>query len=279
MKIYNRIASGVKAFVAMIRAGSPLVVNVLIVLLGFFTAISAFDLLAKNVKTSDDKIPKKDTVYVQVLNAGALNVSQVAQMDSGAAGRTSRDTQAIAMQDSLPKSSFIPTAINVTPITSLEEKAAISQYIIVKEQFAFWALVIVSSIIIIGLFYLLYYYLPPYSLGMRLIVDPPVLKQTFEKFRPEIESLGNPRKIKRLSNKVRFQFYYLDKQGVANDGNIWSMFKILIYFEKENLQAPSDKKAEEITGSQTGFTNFFREQSITSVDDKFMRLMYALNKH
>jgi hypothetical protein len=66
--------------------------------------------------------------------------------------------------------------------------------------------------------------------------DPGELKAAFEVCKNRILAMGNPRRIKRFSNKVRFHYYYLRTRYAGGtrkfvSGDISDMVRILLYLE------------------------------------------------
>lgn len=62
-------------------------------------------------------------------------------------------------------------------------------------------------------------------------LDPAGLTALFEKCFREIPPIGNPRKIKRLSNKIRFQYHYLTLKGLSEPEDYIRLAEVLIHLE------------------------------------------------
>lgn len=97
--------------------------------------------------------------------------------------------------------------------------------------------------------------------ALRKDMDPPELTMLLSSCADEIQSLGNPRKIKRFSNKIRFQYYYITGKGFTDQEQLKKLVCLLVQLEKAGV-VPVEMDIREVIGP----------------DERFVRLVYALNK-
>jgi hypothetical protein len=99
-----------------------------------------------------------------------------------------------------------------------------------------------------------------------LDLDPPGLTALFQAFAGDIQSIGNPRKIKRLSNKIRFQYHYLALKGFTDAHDFDLLARMLIQIEKEP-PSPNDT-----------FKTFRTANRIYHMSDRLAQIIYNLNR-
>ena len=99
-----------------------------------------------------------------------------------------------------------------------------------------------------------------------LDLDPPGLTALFQDFGGRIQSIGNPRKIKRLSNKLRFQYHYLSLKGFTDDKDFDNLATILIQLEI-TPPSPTDD-----------FKTFYNANSVYIRSESLARHIYSLNR-
>jgi hypothetical protein len=121
--------------------------------------------------------------------------------------------------------------------------------------------------------YYFYQDLPHISRELRKDLDPPQLRALLTVYAEDIERLGNPRKIKRLSNKIRFQYYYLAGKGL-ND--LQQLVNVLVQLEGGEARYGLEGMAFIL--SEEGFGEFFRRDFGVVADERFIRLVHALNR-
>jgi hypothetical protein len=281
------LASGLQSFN---RKWGRLILTFAITMAGLYIAFIAFQFLNdKGVRSQVQTL--KDTVYVRLVNGninGIINGNSVSPGNYQPNTYNAGDTSKTGSQAVLPGISPDTSAVRyihyrqipvVKPITPAAQKVATDLALLGMHVFPWWSVLLCALLTLLGICYIFYNSLPYYSIEMNRDVDPELLTRLFDKFGPEIQSLGNPRKIKRLSNKIRFQFHYLFYKNLADTDNLDHLVRTLLLFERNNIQVrmkPKDSK--EITRDQKSFAEFLVKNGIQTSDEHYMRIMYALNK-
>ncbi|HLX90961.1 MAG TPA: hypothetical protein VKR32_04730 [Puia sp.] len=262
------------------KFGSGLI-SAFLVCIGFMFAFNLLEKLGA-VAVAHKHREHKDTVYVSLLNGVPAYQpgSETIQPNSQSSSREKHDTTqpATSAPTNLQASQVYQPAV---PITDSERRAAMTtatgKASNIPSIFQLFLFLLILGIL--GSSYVGYFGLPERSEEMNRDIDPPELTSLFNGYSTQIEALGNPRKIKRLSNKIRFQFNYLVIKGLANENNLDYMARILILFEQQSILAPLEPaKARLLTSNIDSFKAFVREKGISVSDDKFLRLMFALNR-
>ena len=149
-------------------------------------------------------------------------------------------------------------------------------------SFPWWVvLMVVLLLATVGL-YLFYSRLPFLSPEIQKDLDPPQLTTLFSQFGEQIEEIGNPRKIKRLSNKIRFQFYYISLKGWTSPAVFSALMSILMEIETKPVpQAKSREGSSSDVPSEEKFWGRFRTIAVANNlfnDTDLMHLIYILNR-
>jgi hypothetical protein len=270
-----------------IRSPLFLVMSFLVVLAGGWTSYAVFHLLAANIRPPEKH---KDTVLVQVLGAAAYNPALASRPDSAinrnpnqpisSSTQTKDDTTKTRIGGFTRIDSFRrpPAAIPI-PADSLAR--AVTSGKLALAAFPWWLVILAALIVMAVLFYILYYRLPFLSAEMRQDLDPPQLTKILRKYSAGIESLGNPRKIKRLSNKIRFQYHYLVAKGFQKSDELDFLAGTLLALEvQKTVTTEGSAVAKSIMLTETGFKNFLSGQPnpIEPSNPGLVHLIYILNR-
>jgi hypothetical protein len=235
---------------------------VICLILGITIALKTLFLLqpvGENINSSTSK----DTLYVNILNGYAGNVNQDTALQKNTQSNTSRqsglDTIATAQGGELPEihSDSLLTG-KAYPIGAEQEKSRLK---VAAKVFNNWAIIIVIGITILFItLYSNYKYLPFISEKINQDKDPQELTEAFNDLAKEITELGNPRKIKRFSNKVRFQYYYLrSKQVINNKNSLNNLLKALLAIENRNDDFNVIKSSTTIIKNDNELLSYFLE--------------------
>jgi hypothetical protein len=270
-----------------IQNWGALIINFAVTLLGFWAAFSVFQVLAVNGLEHAAPVTKgHDTTWVKLLDAPTQGYATMEKNSTAPARQLAAQTD-ITSNDSINnpyfeglKNNYIDRSyITTSPVNDEMIRKAVSAFQLSQHNYSWWVAALLAVFIFIGILYVFFYNLPHYSLEMRKDVDPEDLTKMFNKFSSNIELLGNPRKIKRLSNKIRFQYYYLENKGLVNTSNLEKLFSILLLFEDQNLLAPQEsEKSRQLVQSQQSFSDFLTRNKIAPGTPEFMRVIFALNR-
>jgi hypothetical protein len=265
-----------------------------VTMLGLYIAFVAFQFL--NDKGVRSRVQtNKDTVYVRLVNGningitnGNAGTTPYAPPKTDSKTDSTTDTSTTSSRAALPNI-YLNQEINrffnyrkipaARPITPAAQKDATDLALLSMHVFPWWTVLLSALLTLLGICYIFYNSLPYYSIEMNRDVDPDALTVLFNKFGREIQSLGNPRKIKRLSNKIRFQYHYLVYKELASGANLDHLVRTLLLFERANtLSGMKPEESRQITRDQKSFAEFLVKNNILSTDERYMRIMYALNK-
>jgi hypothetical protein len=281
------------------RKWMRLFLSICLTLLGGYISVAVFTLLAK--KGLDAKPPKNDTVLVRLIGVMPVATGQPVKET------TTRTVPVVNPKDTVKpppprdtttkfKAIYRPTP-DVHPVTPEQQGFAQQASRLNNPLFPLWAIVLVVLAISAGIFYVAYFNLPYISPEMRRDLDPQPLTKMFEAYATQIESLGNPRKIKRLSNKMRFQYHYLTLKGIKDEASLGALAKGLILLErmpaeaappknKPEAAAPKDDTEKEYDrdepekedNPEEAYRQFVQDNGLASPDDRFGQLFFMLNK-
>ena len=258
----------------------PFIYSLILVLIGGYISVVVFGLFAKQGLVNKTK-SSKDTVLVSL-----LNFPKQAVFSAGDTGRsrlydttkskrpvdTSKrtDSQPTMASRPLPPSPPIPEAVQSNAVQRIK-----------LERFgpSFWLIALVIAGCLAGAFYIGYFNLPYLSTEMSRDLDPAALTILFRQNALAIEALGNPRKIKRLSNKMRFQYYYLTSKGITSADSLSALGKALLLLEKAPAE---DQTAEEQPSAKLSpdeaYAQFLKANSLDKTTTNFQRIFFALNR-
>lgn len=125
--------------------------------------------------------------------------------------------------------------------------------------------------------------LPYLSEDTVLDKDPEELTRVFKTYSQQIELLGNPRKIKRLSNKIRFQYQFLHIKGLIDQNSARSLVEILLFLENRGILSPAGAETLKIAmANKPQFINYFgpllKGKGLPGDQDALMGYLFALNR-
>lgn len=262
---------------------SKVLVTILLVLSGILTAFIVLQLLSNvaSPQKAKSETPAKDTVYVKLVDSQyrtsfvpvSTSSKQETMVDTGG-------NQATGPVDTLKKQGTSVSTTKAPPITAFTNTQL---HPIDKNRISYWKwLVIPSLLIFVGLgIFLSYKKLPLPNYKLNTDKDPPELTNLFDRKQGMIEQLGNPRKIKRFSNKLRFQYHYLKNQGlIKSDRDLDTILVTLIYIENNRQQMNLDKLsvADKLNTLQW-FKNLVSTGANVQLEDSLAKHLLQLNKN
>jgi hypothetical protein len=253
--------------------------TLLITAFGAYASFAMFHFLA--VKGLQAKtVTTKDTVLVRLLNANLPNGPATQELQSNH-GVQSQDTTRLAgrLQSGTGDTGRISrrSAPPVIPIDANQQASAIQAAELKITDFPIWLLILAVVLILAGVFYVLYYNLPYFTDEMNRDMDPPKLTELFSRHGNEFLQLGNPRKIKRLSNKLRFQYHYLELKGLDHPKDLDQLCRILLMLENRPLPDRSNEPPKKIR-SVADFKKWLQSQKMSPLTEKLIQLIFALNR-
>lgn len=241
-----------------------------------FTAVLgiAIPFLFLNVMVGiNNKIPKittahhQDTVYVKLVNMTAQSLQEKIPTQQN-------NTVSLRPDSSIGNSAAInnePKNLNKLPVKPVKLNPSTTTYAAGKSwliwliPFVLFGLWIVRNLLV---------KINPYYEKEK---DPEELKNLLDSFSNEVNALGTPRKIKRFTNNLRFQYYILSGRKVITQQNAKLFITLLLHIEKTDLM-PKLSADEEI--KETPF-NLFRKSIAINVPQKeeaLLRELYILNR-
>lgn len=172
----------------------------------------------------------KDTMLISLVN---LPGSIAANMDT--ARKASKDTSFAATP---ANGQFAVKGVNRLPFgrrqeanMSKLESEAVRQARNKGLPLWAWIMLLGSGMLLTG--WAIYKKLPERFDEFNKDRDPAELLDLFQLFRLPIQQLNNPRKIKRLANRVRFQYHYLNRLGLfQNASDLQTFMRIRLQAEK-----------------------------------------------
>jgi hypothetical protein len=257
--------------------------TILLVLFGALLAFTALFLIDKvsgrNIVQQTAKT--KDTVYVKLVDslaggsfAGSRNV-QDAVVNSDV-NKSFQDTPRLTEAGNFPK----PISIKAPPVPSFDKEQLEN---LSETTIPVWKwLAIPALMLMIGTgIFLSYKKLPPPNYKLNIDKDPEELTRLFERHSLKIEMLGNPRKIKRFSNKLRFQYHYLKNQSLINNEAQLDVVLLTLLFIEGNLQKMNLEllSEDEKKNPLAWFKKMLVNEVPGIIDDKLAKQLLQLNKN
>jgi hypothetical protein len=265
--------------------GIPLVILVFAALaLGGWSSFSLFRFLAQNVREAR---VLKDTVFVQFVNGQPYHSDAGLRADTPKAGLASAfktnlpDTGHPISGYRSPDSLYLrPPAVVAVPADSV--KNALASAKLTQASFP-WSIIVFAALLVVATAAVMVYSRLPYlAVDLQKDLDPEDLTNLFQRFGENIEEIGNPRKIKRLSNKIRFQYHYLTSKGWKDAYALEALVAILLDLEKKpwvkNDVQPVD--SPNFAPDEVFYQQYFKRAAANPAfrDEKLMRLIYTLNR-
>ena len=263
--------------------------TLLITALGAYASYTIFHSLAL---FSPPPKEAKDTVLVRLLNVNG-SVSNVLSTPSSSAGtgtgqtgmRNGYDSNGRPFSkpaDSFSQGSYAHPTLQLAnllerPITASQQAAATQAIQLKNPALPKWLFILVGVAILGAVFYVVYYNLPYFSDEMNKDLDPPALTRLFELVGPAMLKLGNPRKIKRFSNKLRFQYHYLDLKNLADENSLKALGNVLVLLESPSGEDKSIVDPKKIAGLED-FYDWTQWHRIYNFTSQARTVIFALNK-
>jgi hypothetical protein len=256
--------------ILMVSLGAAIAFTILI-LLG---SVSSRDVGKHEAKT-------KDTVYVKLVDSMSRSSFTQQTKDSTPAKKQSFTNNNPTGPSGNSDTQIIPfTSSKAKPIDRFNDNQLAT---LNKTEIPVWKWLILPSILlIIGTsIYLSFKKLPLPNYKLTIDKDPEELTLLFGRHAETIQWLGNPRKIKRFSNKVRFQYHYLKNQKLINsDKDLDDILLTLLYIEnnpqKMNLDKLSETDKRDIL---KWFKTLIGQANNISLNDNLAKHLLQLNKN
>ncbi len=245
-----------------LRKNSYYFTGVLMLVLGISIAVRTFQLLMPTVSLTgkNEDIPKKsrDTIYVNLVNGnykGVIDDTNNINKNSGDFKPDKRrdDGSGNFAQD-FKSQLLIGKATQMSP----DQKSA--RFGNSTKKIPLW-IYIISGIVLLGIItYSFFNYLPYLDVKLNHDRDPKMLAEAFVKMGNEIKELSNPRKIKRFSNKTRFQYHYLWKKDLLHDKeDVIKLLKIILAIEEKGVGFDFVEASTKIIGKDSPLLPYFLE--------------------
>src|ERR1700722_2567451 len=221
----------------------PFIGSLILVLAGGYISVVVFGLFAKQALASNSG-PSKDTVFVNLLNGPNQAFFSRDSVNSG----TQKVKPPIVIfsppdtnpPDNLEKMVFRPLPV-VLPVSLDYQSRAVRLMKVEHSDATLWIFALVITGCLAGAFYIGFFNLPYLSTEMSRDLDPAELTTLFRENASKIEELGNPRKIKRLSTKIRIQYYYLISKKIRDADSLAALGKGLLVMESSPAEDQNEQ--------------------------------------
>ncbi|PWV56131.1 hypothetical protein [Chitinophaga sp. S165] len=257
--------------------------SVVFTLAGAYTSYTIFRSLG-NFQESKTDVKIRDTMFVKLVDVpeGLNSPVSYARQNDGDSVRlqSSGGGSPIGVaprHDSSLRSNYIPAHV----INDSDMEAAVKKHS--RDSFLTSSVTAAILSVILFLFWIAWKTLPYIPHDMVLDKDPEELKRVFNTYRDEIEVLGNPRKIKRLSNKIRFQYQFLSLKNLINKNSARTLVVVLLMLESRNLLSDRDfKDLKDAMESLQHFKDYFgprlRNRGLPDNGESLMGYLFSLNR-
>ena len=210
----------------------------------------------------------QDTVYVKVVNVGTLPFGALEKAQYSRPDTVSRSFDSVNFNRGVSsglknfnKAAVKTVKLNVVRATYKRNRS----WLIWLIPFILVGLWVVRNLLV---------KLNPYYEKEK---DPEELKKLLRSHSDQVSALGTPRKIKRFTNNLRFQYYILNSKKVVTGQNADLFIRLLLYIEKTDL---IPKLSSDIEIKDTTFDIFRKSVTITvpNKEELLLRELYILNR-
>ncbi|MDB5283968.1 MAG: hypothetical protein JWO06_3043 [Bacteroidota bacterium] len=226
----------------------------------------------KYVQDSTDYIKKQ----LQLAQAEKIHVLDSIKLAKTKPAISSPAAQSVVAQNTSPAKSFAPfVAVDPGRDKYLSEE--------LKQQRARERLYLEGNLIfffILAISYFTWFYLRQRQLSAEREKDrdPDELTNLFDTYSEEVKRLGTPRKIKRFSSKVRFQYYVLNLNQKLSKDERELFFTTLLAIEMNRGTILKDTFLEFIPGLMKSNINPAFSNQLVLAANPIVQKVYALNR-